>query len=287
MRPDAPPNKPIGKSLRTCPLPLLIPTLTGESVSTAYAVAQLLGALGANATATGTLAIANGASATAGGAGARATGAQAVAYGNNTLATGATAAAFGSAANAAADQSSAVGFNATAVAAGSSAFGAGARANNPNDVALGSNSVTAAPNPTSSAQVDGWNFIQFPGATPTSVVSVGAPGAERQITNVAAGRITPTSTDAVNGGQIYSITDTLSQELSGGIASAMSMAAIPSPTQPGAWSFGGGFGYWHGQTGYSLGLGKITEDGKWTFRAAGTLNSRGEGGGSAGFGIQF
>jgi autotransporter adhesin len=34
---------------------------------------------------------------------------------------------------------------------------------------------------------------------PTSVVSVGAPGAERRITNVAAGNLTPSSTDAVNG----------------------------------------------------------------------------------------
>ena len=147
--------------------------------------------------------------------------------------------------------------------------------------------MAAAANPVSGDEIDNWNFGKWPGATPSSVVSVGAPGAERQITNVAAGRITPTSTDAVNGGQVWNITDTLSREPSGGIAPAMSMAATPTPTQPGAWMMGGGFGYWHGQTGYSLGLGKISEDGKWTFRAAGTLNSRGEAGASAGFGIQF
>ena len=147
--------------------------------------------------------------------------------------------------------------------------------------------MTAAANPTSGVQIDGWNFGNFPGANPTSVVSVGAPGAERQITNVAAGRITPTSTDAVNGGQVWNITDTLSRNLSAGIASAMAMAAIPTPSQPGAWMFGGGFGYWNGQTGYSLGIGKVTEDGKWTFRASGTVDSQGTAGASAGFGIQF
>ncbi|WP_410694560.1 hypothetical protein, partial [Chryseobacterium sp. SIMBA_038] len=34
-------------------------------------------------------------------------------------------------------------------------------------------------------------------------MSVGATGAERTITNVAAGRITAASTDAVNGSQLY------------------------------------------------------------------------------------
>ncbi|KWO77954.1 YadA family autotransporter adhesin, partial [Burkholderia ubonensis] len=74
-------------------------------------------------------------------------------------------------------------------------------ANNLNDVALGTNSVTAAANPTPSTTIGGVNYT-FAGSTPTSVVSVGAPGAERQITNVAAGRISATSTDAVNGSQL-------------------------------------------------------------------------------------
>jgi len=154
-------------------------------------------------------------------------------------------------------------------------------------VALGSNSITAPSNPTSGAVVDNWGFQNFPGNNPQSVVSVGSQGAERQITNVAAGRITPTSTDAVNGGQVFWITDTLSRKLSAGIASAMSMAAMPSPTEPGAWMFSGGFGYWHGQSGYSLGLAKTTDNGKWSFRAAGTVDSQGTTGASAGFGIQF
>ena len=50
-----------------------------------------------------------------------------------------------------------------------------------NSVALGQGSIASAPN----------------------TVSVGAPGAERKITNVAPGDISPTSTDAVNGSQVY------------------------------------------------------------------------------------
>ncbi|MGC2038640.1 YadA family autotransporter adhesin, partial [Paraburkholderia caledonica] len=43
----------------------------------------------------------------------------------------------------------------------------------------------------------------FAGTAPTSVVSVGVAGTERQIQNVAAGRLSATSTDAVNGSQLY------------------------------------------------------------------------------------
>ena len=91
----------------------------------------------------------------------------------------------------------------------------------------------------------------------------------------------------MNGSQVFSIVDKLTDHADAGIAAAMSMAAIPQPTQPGMWSFGGGIGIWRGQTGYSLGLGKMTDDGRWTFRAAASLDEHGSGGGSVGFGIQF
>ncbi len=45
-----------------------------------------------------------------------------------------------------------------------------------------------------------------PAATaPASVVSVGAPGSERQITNVASGVVSATSTDAINGSQLFTV----------------------------------------------------------------------------------
>ncbi|OXH84329.1 hypothetical protein CA831_30710, partial [Burkholderia multivorans] len=90
------------------------------------------------------------------------------------------------------------------------------RRNNVGDVALGSGSVTAAPNPTPTGSVGGVTHT-FAGGNPTSVVSVGDKGAERQVTNVAAGRITADSTDAINGSQLFatnSAVDSLSTTVS-------------------------------------------------------------------------
>ncbi|TJX18213.1 MAG: hypothetical protein E5W21_35150, partial [Mesorhizobium sp.] len=70
------------------------------------------------------------------------------------------------------------------------------------DVALGSGSVTAVAVGTPSAVINGTTYA-FQGATPTSTVSIGAPGAERTLTNLAAGRISALSTDAVNGSQLF------------------------------------------------------------------------------------
>ena len=44
-----------------------------------------------------------------------------------------------------------------------------------------------------------------------NIVSVGASGAERQIKNVAAGEVTATSTDAINGSQLYYVADELAK----------------------------------------------------------------------------
>ncbi|KWC09739.1 hypothetical protein WL43_11575 [Burkholderia ubonensis] len=97
------------------------------------------------------------------------------------------------------------------------AIGPNAVANNAGDVALGNGSVTAAANPTATTTIGGQTY-NFAGATPTSVVSVGDVGAERQVTNVAAGRVSATSTDAVNGSQLFATNtaiDVLSTSVSG------------------------------------------------------------------------
>jgi autotransporter adhesin len=96
----------------------------------------------------------------------------------------------------------AAGVGAKATGASSTAMGNNAQANNDNDVALGAGSVTAASHATSGVTLAGTDY-QFAGANPTSVVSVGSQGNERQITNVAAGQLTADSTDAVNGSQLY------------------------------------------------------------------------------------
>lgn len=77
-------------------------------------------------------------------------------------------------------------------------------------VVLGDGSDGAATfKPTNDATVGGITYSGFAGNTSTigdgSVVSVGSSGAERQIKNVAAGEISATSTDAINGSQLYAV----------------------------------------------------------------------------------
>ena len=77
-------------------------------------------------------------------------------------------------------------------------------------VVLGANSTVESANPTSSVEIRGATY-NFAGTNPTSTVSVGAEGEERQIVNVAAGRITETSTDAINGSQLYAVIGAVNQ----------------------------------------------------------------------------
>ncbi|MGO4776676.1 hypothetical protein AB4084_14425, partial [Lysobacter sp. 2RAB21] len=95
------------------------------------------------------------------------------------------------------------GVGASATVAGGTAVGNGAVAGTQaGDVALGSGSITGAVVATSSDTIDGVAY-NYAGIAPTSTVSVGAVGAERTITNVAAGRLSETSTDAINGSQLH------------------------------------------------------------------------------------
>ncbi|KRD65407.1 YadA-like family protein [Lysobacter sp. Root96] len=96
----------------------------------------------------------------------------------------------------------AAGVNATAGGAGSVAIGSGATAADANSVALGAGSATTAAVGTANTTIDGVTY-NFAGTTPTGTVSVGSLGAERTITNVAAGRISGSSTDAINGSQLF------------------------------------------------------------------------------------
>jgi len=96
----------------------------------------------------------------------------------------------------------AIGSTSSALAAGAIAFGDTAVANNAGDVALGSGSVTDIAVATTGTLINGTNY-SFAGTAPASTVSVGAAGTERTITNVAAGRIDGSSTDAINGSQLF------------------------------------------------------------------------------------
>ncbi|MCU0107476.1 ESPR-type extended signal peptide-containing protein, partial [Rodentibacter caecimuris] len=92
-------------------------------------------------------------------------------------------------------------------AANATALGARANATLADSVALGADAITSAATPTNSASVNGINYSGFAGVNNDTnyVVSVGKNGGERQVQNVAAGRITENSTDAINGSQLYHV----------------------------------------------------------------------------------
>jgi autotransporter adhesin len=144
----------------------------------------------------------------------------AVAIGNENKAIGQGAVALGNASTAAAAGAVALGDTANAKASNGVALGSNAVANNADDVALGSGSQTAAAVGTESTTIRGETY-QFAGTNPTSTMSVGSAGAERTITNVAAGRISATSTDAINGSQLYATNQAI-ENLEIGVAAANS-----------------------------------------------------------------
>ncbi|HDR1345536.1 TPA: YadA-like family protein [Pasteurella multocida] len=103
----------------------------------------------------------------------------------------------------------AIGTKAKASETGAMAFGHEAIAAHENAVALGAGAETAAAEGTNEATVNTFKYSGFAGTAPIATVSVGKKDAERTITNVAAGRINATSTDAINGSQLYLALNTL------------------------------------------------------------------------------
>ncbi|SSY95159.1 Type V secretory pathway, adhesin AidA [Aggregatibacter aphrophilus] len=95
---------------------------------------------------------------------------------------------------------------------GSVAFGAGAEATLLNSVALGAASKTdKAGQLQPGKNIFGTNYVWQGGSSidKGDVVSIGTKGFERQLINLAPGEVSATSTDAVNGSQLYSVLNTL------------------------------------------------------------------------------
>ena len=126
-----------------------------------------------------------------------------IAIGYNAQATQNRAVAFGKNAKATAGDTFALGDSAKASVGNAIAFGKNANAAHAGSIALGANSATEAAVQTTSATVGGLTFGNFAGNAPESTLSIGTAGKERTITNVAAGRISDSSTDVVNGSQLY------------------------------------------------------------------------------------
>ncbi|MPR64360.1 hypothetical protein D7027_21550 [Ochrobactrum intermedium] len=127
-------------------------------------------------------------------------------HANSTLAdsqaTGTDSVAVGPASTASGTGSIAMGNGAGATADNSVAIGNGASASEANSVALGSGSTTSAVVATTGTTINGTRY-EFAGGAPVGTVSVGSEGGERTVSNVAAGRLSASSTDAVNGSQLY------------------------------------------------------------------------------------
>ncbi len=128
--------------------------------------------------------------------------------GNNALAIGANAVTNG-------NETIAIGKSANASNANAVAFGKNANASIANSVAIGSDSTTDT-NATRQANttINGITY-NFAGATSDTgmQVSVGAAGKERQIKNVAAGEVSATSTDAINGSQLFAVASQIKPQL--------------------------------------------------------------------------
>ena len=113
-----------------------------------------------------------------------------------------------------------VGYKASASKSNNVALGFEAKADHENSVALGSLSETRAGESVTEGEISygtgpdtkTYTYSGFKG-TASGVVSVGSAGAERQIINVAPGAITSTSTDAVNGSQLYGVAAGLNKRI--------------------------------------------------------------------------
>ena len=105
--------------------------------------------------------------------------------------------------------STAFGSGTSASGIGAAAFGVGASASQDKSVAIGAGSRTNTDaTAITTATVNGITYSGFAGTdhiTPGSQVSFGSVGYERQLKHVAPGAITATSTDAVNGSQLYAL----------------------------------------------------------------------------------
>lgn len=199
------------------------------------ATAKWSTALGSNSTASGQQSTALGSysivsgkfSAALGGYEISVDGEQSVAVGGaTTKVTGNYSTALGSKSNIAdANFATALGFYSNVTGEQATALGSYSKASHENSVALGSNSETAEAVGTSKftlkqlQKLDGKltevdiTFGEFAGSNPLATVSVGKEGQYRTITNVAAGRISKDSTDAINGSQLFAVADGLQNQI--------------------------------------------------------------------------
>lgn len=189
----------------------------------AKASAVQAAALGNEAKATGSSSIAIGVRSNSAGSSAIAVGTNSAASANNAVSIGTGSKATGS-------ESTAIGYASKAEGVNSMAMGRESSATHENSVALGSYSVSKAEKSVKEATVGTTTYNGFAGTAPKGTVSVGTKGRERQIVNVAAGEISATSTDAINGSQLYAVASKISSAANPAVVEAGKNVAVDVKT---------------------------------------------------------
>ena len=140
------------------------------------------------------------------------------------------------------------------------------------------------------ATVGNMTYGGFQGAKANGVVSVGAAGDERRIQNVAAGEISSTSTDAINGSQLYSVANgvgnrinnlqgqvnKLGKRMNAGVAGAMAAANLMQPHKPGQSAAMAAIGQHHGEAAVAVGYSRISDNGKYGVKLSVGANTQGQ-----------
>ena len=129
-----------------------------------------------------------------------------------------------------------------------------------------------------------------------------------KVTHVAAGEVSATSTDAVNGSQLHQTNqnvanidnkvnnlfgdmqdrmDKYKKDLSAGIAGVNAAASLPQAHRAGQGSVAAAVGYYNNEAALAVGVSSISDSGRWTVKGQANINTRGDLGAGAGISYNF
>ena len=150
----------------------------------------------------------------------------------------------------------------------------------------------------------GLTFVDKDGnqlANSPSVSAKGIDAGNTRVTNVAPGRVTKDSKDAINGGQLHAaLTDVgnkynalagqvnqMGRRMNAGVASALAASQLPQAFMPGKGMVSVAAGNYQGQNAVAVGVSKVSDNSKYIIRLSGTSNSQGKVGVAVGAGMHF
>ena len=265
---------------------------------------------GDNAIAIGNKSLATGEKSISVGYGNQVTGIGSGAFGDPTYITGNGSYSVGNGNNVSTDGTFVLGTNVSNVTENSVFLGINAGSFNQTNAGLGTNGVHTAVAGSSNYTYKGENDANVAGvldkenSKPVGIVSVGNANETRQIQGVAAGVVSPDSTDAINGSQLYYTNEAIgnvqnqvnhlgnrinqvAEDADAGTASAMATATLPQAYLPGKSMVAVGASTYRGKQGYAVGFSAITDSGNWIIKGTASGNSKGHFGATVGAGYQW